>query len=120
MFPRVNVLALAASTTSSALASWVPRSTFGLVLATIYLVIAVSVLVMDRKESGGGWITLHGMATYVITLPISLLREMIGMKANYRSNVDMAFTIGSCVALVYWVAVGLASVGRWLSALFSR
>ena len=85
---------------------------FGLVLATIYLVLAIVAVILDRKETGGGWITLRGMASYLITLPVSAVGELISMKPDFRRNVDMAFVIGLCTVLVYFCGASIGKLAR--------
>lgn len=46
-------------------------SKVGLVLAAIYIAIAVWVVFSERTSpSGGGWISLNGMASFLITFPV--------------------------------------------------
>lgn len=95
---------------------WFPRSIFGAVLAAIYVVAAVIAVVTDRAPSGsGGGHTLSGMTSFLLTLPVSLLGELTGMRLNYRRNVDMIFAIFVCAVLVYFIGVGLGKLGRVIS-----
>lgn len=97
----------------SALPHWFPRSTFGLILAFIYLVPAVWIVLGERKGgSGGGWISLTGMASYLATLPVSFVGEMMGAKPDFRRNVDMAFAISVCSTLVYLLGAGIGKLAR--------
>ena len=92
---------------------WFPRSTFGFILAALYVIVAVVVVVSERGESGGGgWISLKGMGSYLITFPVSLLGEKLGMRPDFRRNLDMAFAIGVCAVLVYFMGAGLAKIMR--------
>ncbi|MEO7412597.1 MAG: hypothetical protein ABIZ81_04510 [Opitutaceae bacterium] len=97
--------------------AWFPRSTFGAVLSALYIAVAIFAVASDRRSSGGGgWITLKGMGAAIVTLPVTFLGEALGMKPDYRRNLDMAFAIGTCALLVYFVGAGLARLAR---ALFS-
>ena len=94
--------------------SWLPRSLFGAVLAIIYLVVAVIAVVTDRRDQSGGWISLKGMGAYLVTFPISCLGEALGLKPDYRRNLDMAIAIGVCAVLMYFLGAGLARLMRAL------
>ena len=87
-----------------------PISKFGLILATLYVVVAVLVVREDRRSTAGGWITLRGLGTYLITLPVSALGEKLGVQPDYRRNLDMAFAIGVCGLLVYIIGAGLGKI----------
>jgi len=83
-------------------------SKFGLALALIYIAIAIWVVFTERTSSGGGgWISLNGMASYIITMPVSLPMEMLGAKPDYQKTFDMAAAILICATLVYFVGAGL-------------
>jgi len=84
-------------------------STSGLVAAAIYAVIAIAIVRHDRVHPNGGWINLNGMASNLITLPVSLAGEWLGLKPDYRRNVDMFVTITLCALLVYGVTTGVAA-----------
>ena len=91
--------------------SWLPRSLFGASLALIYIVVAIFVVVSDRREQVGGWITLKGIGAYLVTFPVSFLGEALGFKPDYRRNLDMVIAIGICAALVYFIGVLFIGVG---------
>ena len=91
---------------------WFPRSLFGAVLALIYLAVAAVAVISDRGEKGGSWISLHGMASFLVTFPVSLLGEKLGMRPDFRRNLDMTFAIGVCAVLVYLLGAGLARLAR--------
>ena len=94
---------------------WFPRSTFGFILAALYVIVAVVVVVSERGASGGGgWISLKGMGSYLITIPVSLLGEKLGMRPDYRRNLDMAFAIGVCAMLVYLLGAGIEKLARMI------
>lgn len=52
--------------------SW-PRSITGGALASLYLVIAGYVAQDEIRNPGGGWITLRGMGTFILTAPSQLV-----------------------------------------------
>jgi hypothetical protein len=92
---------------------WFPRSLCGAILAGLYVIVATTVVVLDRRESGGGnWITLRGLGAYLITFPISLAGERLGRRLDYRKNLDMAFAIGVCALLAYLLGAGLCKLVR--------
>lgn len=87
-------------------------SKFGVGVALVYLVFAVWVVFSERTQSAGGWISLSGMATWIVTFPVSAPLDALGMKPDYRKNVDMALTIAVCTLLVYFVMAGAAWLVR--------
>ncbi len=95
---------------------WFPRSTFGLVLTVIYIAVAIFVVASDRGSTSGGWISLNGILTFLITFPVSLIGEKMGMRPDFRRNTDMAFAIGVCAVLVYFIGAGLARLARAMFA----
>lgn len=101
--------------------SWFPRSYLGAALAAVYVGISVSMILSDRRSSGGGdWISLKGMGAFLATFPVSALGEIMGMKLDYRRNLDMGFAVGLCALLVYLVGAGVgAGVGRLARMIFS-
>lgn len=83
-------------------------SKFGLVVAVIYIALAIWVVVSERTSTGGGgWISLNGMASYIITMPVSMPMEMLGARPDYQKTFDMAAAILICAGLVYFVGAGL-------------
>ncbi len=86
-------------------------SKFGLVLATIYILVAILIVREDRRTTSGGWITLRGIGAFLITFPVSALGEKAGMQPDYRRNLDMALAIGICALLVYMIGAGLEKLG---------
>lgn len=87
--------------------NWLPRSILGGVLAAIYVVFAVLVIASDRQSKGGGWITLNGMASFLVTFPVSAPLEMLGHKLQFRRNIEMTAVVASCAFLVYFVGAGI-------------
>lgn len=89
-------------------------SVTGLTFAICYAAFAIFVVVQERKPStGGNWITLPGMASFIVTLPVSGVCELMGAKLDSRKNTHMALAVGGCALLVYCVGAG----AEWL---FSR
>jgi hypothetical protein len=85
----------------------------GILLSGVYVAFAVLAVIADRAPSkGGNWITLSGMGSLIITLPVSAPMEILGAKLDYRSNVQMAFAIAVCAGLVYLMGWVLESVFR--------
>jgi hypothetical protein len=93
---------------------WFPVSRFGGTLAALYTAFAVWMVIEERTTKAGGWITLRGMASALITAPVSFPMEMLGWKLDYRRTLDMALAIFICAALVYLLGVGLASLASFL------
>jgi len=93
---------------------WVPRSICGAVLAGLYVILAVLIVISDRKSGGGGWISLSGMVSYLATFPVSVLGEMLGIKLDFRRNFDMGFAILICALGIYLVGAGFGWVARQL------
>ncbi|MDP3072329.1 MAG: hypothetical protein Q8N18_18705 [Opitutaceae bacterium] len=49
--------------------TWIPRSSFGAVLAALYLAAAIYAVASARTSpGGGGWITLKGMGAAITPL----------------------------------------------------
>lgn len=87
-------------------------SKVGLVLAVIYVAFAVMVMIQDRTSTASGWITLQGMATYLVTMPISAPFELMGMKLDYKKNIDMGLAIAGCAVMVYFIGAGLSWIAH--------
>ncbi len=84
-----------------------------MILALLYLVPAIWIVLGERKGgSGGGWISLTGMASYLATFPVSFVGELLGAKPDFRRNLDMAFAISICTALVYLLGAGIGKLAR--------
>ncbi len=96
------------------LPSWIPRSTFGLVMAGLYGLTAVTTVTLERQNTSGGWITLRGMGTYLVTLPVSGIGEWLGHRFDYRRNFDMIVAVGTCTVMVYFVSAGVVKLGSLL------
>jgi hypothetical protein len=88
---------------------WIPVSRFGAVLAVLYAALAIFVVTVERAPgSGGGWISLSGMGSYLVTLPVSAPFDLLGQKLDYKRNLDMGFAVLACATLVYLAGAGLA------------
>jgi len=102
---------------NSPVPDWIPRSVFGAVLASIYAVLAIGIVVAERAPGGGGgWISLKGIASFLATFPASAVAELAGMKLDFRRNIDMAFAISACTALIYLVGAGLGKLTQLIFA----
>lgn len=93
---------------------WIPRSTFGAILALVYVVLAVFVVAGDRGQTSGGWITLNGIGSFLITFPVSLAGEKLNMRPDFRRNIDMGFAIAVCAVMIYLLGAGLGRLARAL------
>ena len=90
----------------STLFSWT-----GTALALGYSAFATWVVFTERTAvPGGGWISLKGMGSYIVTLPVSAPLEWLGGKPDYRKTWDMAVAILLCATIVY--AAG--AIVEWL------
>lgn len=90
----------------------VPKSILGAVLAGAYLVIAVWVAIADLR-SGGGFFNLRGLATYLVTFPVSFpffkVLAIVGADESRFSTLNYSLAtvtmltvfIGLCTALAY-------------------
>ena len=85
----------------------------GAALALIYVAIAIWVVVSERTSPpGGNWISLNGMGSYLITLPVSAPLEMVGTRPDYQKTLEIGAAILVCVALVYFIGAGLGWLAR--------
>jgi hypothetical protein len=89
-----------------------PISKFGMVLTALYILVAILIVLGDRRSKAGGWITLDGIGAFLITLPVSAVGEKLGIRPDYRRNVDMAIAIGICAVLVYLIGAGLGKLAQ--------
>ena len=89
----------------------------GAVLALVYIAVAIWVVVSERTSPpGGGWISLNGMASFLITFPVSAPLELMGMRPDYQKTVDTGAAILACAVLVYFVGAGLGWLARQMFA----
>ena len=87
----------------------------GAVLALVYVVLAIWVVVSERTSpGGGGWISLNGMASFLVTFPVSMPLEMLGARPDYQKTLDIGAAILVCAALVYFLGAGLVWLARQL------
>jgi hypothetical protein len=93
----------------------IPTSYVGAVLAAVYIACAVYVVSDERRGHGGGWISLNGMATFIVTFPISAPAELLGMRPDHRKNIDMVFAIGGTAAILYFATAGAGALFRHLA-----
>ena len=88
----------------------------GLGLTLLYLLVAIFVIWQDRLHSGGDWISLNGISSYLVTFPISAACERLGRKLDFRRNVDMTLAIAGSGFLLFWLAFGIAHLLRACAA----
>ena len=93
-----------------------PRFVTALIIAIVYVIIAIAVVREDRRSTSGGFISLHGMISALATMPVWFPLEYAGYQPNFRSNLQMASAILSCAVLVFFTAYGVLTLG---SAAFS-
>jgi len=89
--------------------SW---SKTGLVLAGLYVAGAGWVVWTERVSTGGGWINLRFMGSYLATFPVARLAEWLGMKLDFRRNVDVAVALSGCAVLIYLLGWGAERLFR--------
>ena len=86
----------------------------GLTLAIIYMLLAAAMVCEDRKSQTGSFISLQGMLSALVTLPVAFPLEYLGHKLNYKSNLQMAAAIAVCGTLVLVIIWGTLSLGAAL------
>lgn len=78
----------------------------GLLVGLVYAVLAAIVIVKDRKTHGGGWISLSGLVSYLVTFPVSALAEKVGHRLNHQRNSHMLLAVlGTAVAVALIAAL---------------
>ena len=89
-------------------------SMIGLILAGVYATWAGWVVMVERVQSGGGWITLRHMGSFLITLPVAAPLSWMGVKLNFDRDGDAVVAIGGCSLLVYGLGyLGQAAYFYW-------
>ena len=77
-------------------------SRLGLWVAGIYIVVAVSIIVWDTRESfRGGWISLKNMGAFLVTLPVSGPLAMMGWEPDLGNPVICGLMVLSTAGLLY-------------------
>jgi hypothetical protein len=99
-----------------------PRSFVGGALSSVYLVIASYVAQDEIRNPGGGWITLRGMGTFLVTAPSQLvfgdLLPWLGVPRVSYSNLgvlgysQIILHVLFTTLVVYFVGYGLEWVVR--------
>lgn len=88
--------------------------------ALVYIGVAAGFIREDRKPSLGGFISLQGMGSFLVVLPVALPVESWYRKLNFRSNVEMGWAVVACATLVYGVVfcliAGAVAIWRWFHA----
>lgn len=80
----------------------------GLCVAAVYVAVAVFVIVCDRAPHRGGWISLNGILSLLVTLPIAWLAAKCGRPLDHRRTMDLLFGVVGTTLLVAGVAAALA------------
>jgi hypothetical protein len=84
----------------------------GLALAGLYTAGAGWVVWTERVSTGGGWINLRFMVSYLVTFPVARLAEWLGLKLDFRRNADALLAVGVCALLVYALGWGAERLFR--------
>ena len=77
------------------------KLTIAAVVALVYVFLAAAFVREDRKTHTGGFISLQGMMSAIVTLPMWFPFEYMGHKLDYRSNWQMGLAIALCGALIF-------------------
>lgn len=78
----------------------------GLTLAVLYAAGAGWVVWTERVSTGGGWINLRFMGSFLATFPVAALAEWLGTKLDFRRNLDAVLAVGGCAVLCYLLGIG--------------
>ena len=82
-----------------------------LAFTLLYIAAAAYVIWDDRTHTGGGWISLNGMTSYLVSLPVcGFLDALLGVRLDYRRNLDMAFAVLATATIVYFALFGAATL----------
>ncbi len=84
----------------------------GLVLAALYAAGASWVVWTERVNTGGGWINLRFMGSYLATFPVAGLAEWMGMKLDFRRSLDVMVAVGGCAVSFYFLGWGVERLFR--------
>jgi hypothetical protein len=85
----------------------------GAVLALVYVAFAIWVVFSERTSPpGGGWISLSGMASFLVTFPVSMPLELMGARPDHTKTLDIGVAILACAVLMYYIGAGLEWVVR--------
>lgn len=72
---------------------------------------AIFIVWQDRNYTGGGWITLNGMTSFLVTFPVSAFFDaLLGLRLDFRRNIDMAFAILGTATCVYFALFGIGTL----------
>ena len=96
------------------------RSVVGGVLAGIYLIIATFIAQDEVRHSAGGWISLRGMLTGIVTAPsqvtVGTLLKAIGVppvnyyNIGFSGYAQLALHVIVSTVFVYFLGAGLQSL----------
>jgi hypothetical protein len=80
-------------------------------LTLVYVAFAIFIVWQDRNSHGGGWISLDGMISYLITFPVSAFFDaLLSFRLDHRRNLDMAFAILGTATCIYFALFGAATL----------
>ena len=77
------------------------------VIAIVYMLLAAGFVRSDRGSNNGGFISLQGMMSLIMTLPVTALMEYLGHKIDFRSNRQMGTAILLCGAILFGISFGV-------------
>ena len=84
------------------------------IIAGVYIVLAIGLVRADRQTHTGGFISLQGMLSGLVTLPVTFLLEYCGHRINFRSNVEMGAAILGCAALFFLLTFGVVAFADYI------
>ena len=107
-----------------------PRSKFGITLAILYLLIALSVIILEKGGSRSD--LLLGIFTFFVTFPLSLLLsqlfpslgidsgDWIRQPLNATYGMTLAFCVLACALLYYLIGALLGALFKGIVKILSK
>lgn len=80
----------------------------GLCVGAVYVAVAGFVIACDRAPHRGGWISLNGILSLLVTLPIAWLMAKCGRPLDPRRTPDLVVGVLGTALLVAGVVAALA------------
>jgi hypothetical protein len=80
----------------------------GLCVGAVYVAVAAFVIVCDRAPHRGGWISLNGILSLLVTLPIAWLAAKCGRPLDPRRTADLVVGVLGTALLVAGGVAALA------------